>query len=79
MAVHRSGRKSRVWLNSQVADRLQPEELTPPGSSELRLAGPIVLNVKNRVTLSGSTLGAADNPKRILLKIATGLRILKMR
>jgi RHS repeat-associated protein len=49
------------------------EELTLTASSELRLAGPIVLNVKNRVTLSGSTLGAADNPKRLLLKIATGV------
>ncbi|HEU4508352.1 MAG TPA: PKD domain-containing protein, partial [Pyrinomonadaceae bacterium] len=47
------------------------EELTLTGSSELRLAGPIVLTVKNRVTLVGSTLGAADNPKRLLLKIAT--------
>ena len=49
------------------------EELTLTGSSELRLAGPIVLTVKNRVTLSGSTLGAAADPKRLLLKIATPL------
>ena len=49
------------------------EELTLTGSSELRLAGPIVLTVKNRVTLGGSTLGAAADPKRLLLKIATPL------
>nr|ART36397.1 C664 [uncultured bacterium] len=49
------------------------EELILTGSSELRLAGPVVLTVKNRVTLSGSTLGAAADPKRLLLKIATPL------
>jgi fibro-slime domain-containing protein/RHS repeat-associated protein len=47
------------------------EELSLSGSSELRLAGPIILNVKTRVTLVGSTLGAADNPKRLSVRIAT--------
>lgn len=61
-----------------VADSETPtvynlEELTLTASSELRLAGPIVLTVKNRVTLTGSTLGAAADPKRLLLKIATPL------
>jgi RHS repeat-associated protein len=70
-----SGRNILVFgdANSQTPTIYNLEELTLTGSSELRLAGPIVLNVKNRVTLSGSTLGAADNPKRLLLKIATGL------
>ena len=68
-----SGRNVLVFgvENSQSPTVYNLEELTLTGSSELRLAGPIVLTVKNRVTLSGSTLGAADNPKRLLLKIAT--------
>jgi RHS repeat-associated protein len=70
-----SGRNILVFgdENSQTPTVYNLEELTLTGSSELRLAGPVVLTVKNRVTLSGSTLGAADNPKRLLLKIATGL------
>ena len=70
-----SGRNVLVFgvANSQSPTVYNLEELTLTGSSELRLAGPIVLTVKNRVTLSGSTLGAADNPKRLLLKIATPL------
>lgn len=59
-----------------VANATEPsiynlEELTLSGSSELRLAGPIILNVKTKVSLSGSTVGAAEDPKRILLRIAT--------
>src|SRR5262249_91360 len=46
------------------------QELTLSGSSELRLAGPVVINVNTRVTLSGSTLGAAEDPKRFSLRIA---------
>jgi RHS repeat-associated protein len=70
-----SGRNVLVFgdASSQTPTVYNLEELTLTGSSELRLAGPIVLTVKNRVTLTGSTLGAADNPKRLLLKIATGL------
>jgi len=70
-----SGRNVLVFgdANSQTPTIYNLEELTLTGSSELRLAGPIVLTVKNRVTLTGSTLGAADNPKRLLLKIATPL------
>ncbi|HEY2961613.1 MAG TPA: RHS repeat-associated core domain-containing protein [Pyrinomonadaceae bacterium] len=70
-----AGRNVLVFgvADSQTPTVYNLEELTLTASSELRLAGPIVLNVKNRVTLSGSTLGAADNPKRLLLKIATGL------
>src|SRR5215213_2091676 len=70
-----SGRNVLVFGDaiSQTPTIYNLEELTLTGSSELRLAGPIVLTVKNRVTLSGSTLGAADNPKRLLLKLATPL------
>jgi RHS repeat-associated protein len=70
-----SGRNVLVFgvATSETPTVYNLEELTLTGSSELRLAGPIVLTVKNRVTLTGSTLGAADNPKRLLLKIATGL------
>lgn len=47
------------------------EDLNLSGSSELRLVGPIILNVKTKVSLSGSTVGAADDPKRLSLRIAT--------
>lgn len=46
------------------------QELSLSGSSELRLAGPVILNVNTRVTLSGSTIGAADDPKRLSLRVA---------
>jgi len=49
------------------------EELSLSGGSELRLAGPVTLRVKNRVTLVGSTVGAADDPKRLRLEIADGV------
>ncbi len=70
-----SGRNVLVFgvANSQTPTIYNLEELTLTGSSELRLAGPVVLTVKNRVTLTGSTLGAADDPKRLLLRIATPL------
>jgi RHS repeat-associated protein len=60
-----------------VANSGQPtvynlEELTLSGGSELRLNGPVVLNVRNAVTLSGSTVGDADSPHRLLLKVAGG-------
>src|SRR5215212_8641356 len=41
------------------------------GSSELRVIDQVVLNVKTRVSLVGSSVGAADNPKRLSLRIAT--------
>jgi RHS repeat-associated protein len=70
-----SGRNVLVFgvQNSPTPTIYNLEELSLSGSSELQLAGPIVLTVKNRVTITGSTLGAADNPRRLLLKIATGL------
>lgn len=66
---------SRTAFVFGVANATEPsiynlEELTLSGSSELRLAGPVILNVKTRVTLSGSTVGAADNPQRLSLRIA---------
>jgi RHS repeat-associated protein len=60
-----------------VSNSAQPtvynlEELTLGGGSELRLAGPVVITVKNNVVLSGSTVGAADDPRRVALNIAAG-------
>jgi len=46
------------------------EELSLSGSSELRVVGPVILNVENKVSLAGSTLGAAEDPKRMSLRIA---------
>jgi len=48
------------------------EDLSLSGGSELRLAGPVKLNVRGNVSLSGSTVGAADNPQRLLLSVAQG-------
>jgi RHS repeat-associated protein len=48
------------------------EDLSLSGGSELRLAGPVKLNVRGNVSLSGSTVGAADDPRRLLLSVAQG-------
>ncbi|HWS88127.1 MAG TPA: RHS repeat-associated core domain-containing protein [Pyrinomonadaceae bacterium] len=48
------------------------QSLTLAGGSELRLAGPVVLTVMGDVSLTGSTVGAADDPRRLLLKVAEG-------
>ncbi len=66
---------SRTAFVFGIANATEPsiynlEELSLSGSSELRLAGPVILNVKTRVTLVGSTVGAADDPKRLSLRIA---------
>jgi RHS repeat-associated protein len=67
----------RTALVLGVAGSAEPaaydlEELTLSGGSELRLAGPVRLRVRNKVTLVGSTVGAADDPRRLLLEIADG-------
>lgn len=49
------------------------EELTLTGGSQLSVAGPVRLRVRNAVTLVGSTVGAADDPKRLVLEVADGL------
>ncbi|HYG09618.1 MAG TPA: hypothetical protein VD835_06565 [Pyrinomonadaceae bacterium] len=48
------------------------EELSLSGGSELRLAGPVRLNVRGNVSLSGSTAGAADDPQKLLLSVSQG-------
>jgi fibro-slime domain-containing protein/RHS repeat-associated protein len=67
---------SRAAFILGIANTTEPstynlEELSLSGSSELRLAGPIILNVKTRVSLVGSTMGAAEDPRRMSLRIAT--------
>lgn len=49
------------------------EELALTGGSELRLAGRVTLRVRNKVSLTGSTVGASDDPKRLLLEVANGV------
>ncbi|HEX9919170.1 MAG TPA: hypothetical protein VGA87_08385, partial [Pyrinomonadaceae bacterium] len=49
------------------------EDLALSGGSELRLVGRVTLRVRNRVSLVGSTVGASDDPKRLLLEIADGI------
>jgi RHS repeat-associated protein len=58
--------------NSEQPSVYNLDELTLSGGSELRLAGPIILNVRGGVTLTGSTLGAPESPRRLLLRIAQG-------
>ncbi|MET0625293.1 MAG: VWA domain-containing protein [Pyrinomonadaceae bacterium] len=48
------------------------DSLSLSGGSQLRVAGPVVLTVRNGITLSGSTLGAGDEPRRLLLKMSGG-------
>jgi RHS repeat-associated protein len=58
--------------NSEQPSVYNLDELTLSGRSELRLVGPVTLTVRGNVTLTGSTVGAAENPRRLLLKIAQG-------
>ena len=48
------------------------EELSLSGGSELKVVGPVVLNVRGNVSLAGSSVGAADNPRLLLLSVAQG-------
>ncbi|HYI07641.1 MAG TPA: PKD domain-containing protein [Thermoanaerobaculia bacterium] len=48
------------------------KSLSLGGGSELRLAGPVVLNVADAVTLTGSTVGAPTTPKQLLLNAVNG-------
>jgi RHS repeat-associated protein len=58
--------------NSTTASVYDIEELSLSGGSELRLVGPVKLNVRGNVSLSGSTVGAADNPQHLLLSVSQG-------
>ncbi|HEY0140201.1 MAG TPA: RHS repeat-associated core domain-containing protein [Thermoanaerobaculia bacterium] len=69
-----SGRNTLVL---GVAGSIEPavynlEELALTGGSSLHLAGPVTLRVRKAVTLVGSTVGAADDPKRLRLEVAHG-------
>ncbi len=48
------------------------EELTLSGGSELRVVGPVKLTVKGDVTLTGSSIGAPEDPLRLTLQVAQG-------
>lgn len=69
-----SGRNAFVFGSATATqpDVYNLDELTLSGGSELRLDGPVILTVRGNVTLTGSTAGAADNPRRMLLKVAQG-------
>src|SRR6202008_561781 len=47
------------------------ESLTLSGASALTLAGPIVLTVRDALTMTGGTVGAADNPRKLVLRVAS--------
>jgi RHS repeat-associated protein len=57
---------------SDVPTAYDLEELSLTGGSELRLAGPVILTVRNNVTLVGTTLGAPEEPRRLQLRVAAG-------
>ena len=49
------------------------DELELKGSSELRLAGPVVLTVRGNVTLGGgTTAGDSESPRDLLLRLSDG-------
>jgi hypothetical protein len=59
-----------------VANSTQPaiynlESLALTGGSELILNGPVILTVKNTVTLVGSTIGAAADPRQLTLRVSS--------
>ena len=61
-----------------VANSTEPtvynlESLSLTGSSQLILSGPVILTVKNTINLAGSTIGAANNPRQLLLKVSSNL------
>jgi RHS repeat-associated protein len=67
----------RAILVLGVENSIEPsvynlQNLTLSGGSELRLAGPVALTIRNGVSLTGSTVGAADTPRRMMLKVASG-------
>lgn len=47
------------------------ESLSLTGGSQLILNGPVILTVKDTINLSGSTIGAADNPQQLLLRVSS--------
>ena len=52
------------------------DSLTLSGGSDLRIAGPVVLTLNNGATLTGSTIGAAESPRQLIVRLAGGaLRI----
>ncbi|HYI07797.1 MAG TPA: discoidin domain-containing protein [Thermoanaerobaculia bacterium] len=69
-----SGRNALVFgvAGSTTPSVYNLESIHLTGGSELRLAGPAVVTVKNGVTMHGSTIGAADDPKRLVLRLAGG-------
>ena len=69
-----SGRTAFVFgvAGATTASHYDLDSLTLSGGSELLLAGPVVLTVNNGVTLTGSTIGAAEAPKQLVLRVAGG-------
>jgi RHS repeat-associated protein len=52
------------------------DSLNLSGGTELRVAGPVVLTVNNGAVLTGATIGAAEEPRNLVLRVAVGgLRI----
>lgn len=57
--------------NSTAPTVYNLESLSLTGGSQLILKGPIVLTVRDTINLAGSTIGAADNPGQLLLKVSS--------
>ncbi|HET7436830.1 MAG TPA: PKD domain-containing protein [Thermoanaerobaculia bacterium] len=58
---------------STTASQYQLDSLTMTGGSELRLAGPVTLTLNNGATFTGSTIGAAETPRQLVMRIAGGV------
>ena len=72
-AFNASGRNTFVFgvVNSTQPTAYNLESLTLSGASTLTLAGPIVLTVRDALTMTGGTVGAADVPPKFVLRIAS--------
>ena len=57
--------------NSTTPTVYNLESLSLTGGSQLILSGPVVLTVKNTINLAGSTIGAAAEPRQLLLKVSS--------
>ncbi|HET7436270.1 MAG TPA: PKD domain-containing protein, partial [Thermoanaerobaculia bacterium] len=67
----------RTALQLGIANSATPavynlDALSFGGGSELRIAGPVVLNVRSGVTLNGSSAGNAEAPSQLRINVAAG-------
>jgi RHS repeat-associated protein len=73
-----SGRTTFIFgvAGATAPAQYELDSLTLSGGSDLRVAGPVILTLNNGATLTGSTIGAAELPRQLIVRLAGGaLRI----